>query len=124
MSSGIVRIVLGSIVLSSFVITIIVLAGNTNAQEGINKESEVVYQDENSALADDVALLATETGFSVEDVERSIMSQQEFAEYGEELLFGFPIKSRLTGQSHSLMQRFTLFSLMKCQQKLSKRLKL
>lgn len=53
-------------------------------------KQDVVYQDESAAQAADIALLANETGLSVESLEQAMAFQEAFAKYAEGLIIRYP----------------------------------
>lgn len=87
------RFVLLSVILSCSVLAILLYVRNTSAQELSSLSStanNVVYQDDSTALLEDISILADETGFPLEDVEQAILFQEAFAAYTANLLSDYP----------------------------------
>ncbi len=81
------------IVVVVFVLAAVLNVGRALAvgtQRGDDPGQPVVIQDQDAAQAADIALLANETGLSVESVERAILFQQAFGVYADELIARFP----------------------------------
>ncbi|NOK58267.1 MAG: hypothetical protein GFH27_549279n73 [Chloroflexi bacterium AL-W] len=90
--SKITRLVVCSIVLGSLLFMNTLFAYDTNAQESspeLSSENTVIHLSDSEALAEDIDILANQTGYSQEQVEQSILFQQVFGIYVDKLLIRY-----------------------------------